>query len=108
MNFSRSPGASGVPAAPNSEIENKVISHTLELKDGTKKTVGTIAPGTYSFNTGAPERMDILAGSCKVKLAGQSTWKDYTAGQFFEVPGKSSFEITVQAGLMEYLCSFLQ
>ncbi len=90
----------------NIYFEGKVVSHTLEQKDGSKQTVGLIYPGSFNFGTGAPERMDILAGECKVKVAGETAWKTYTAGTFFEVPGKSSFDITVEQGIAEYLCTF--
>ncbi len=91
----------------NVYFDGKVVSHGIEFKDGTKKTVGLIYPGSYNFGTGAPERMDILAGLCKVKLAGQAEWKPYAAGSYFEVPGKSSFDISVEYDIAEYLCSYL-
>jgi len=50
--------------------------------------------------------MDMIAGSCRVKLVGQNEWKEYPAGATFHVPGKSSFEITVDSGIVEYICSF--
>ena len=90
----------------NVYFEGKVVSHTLEQKDGIKKTVGLIYPGSFTFNTGAAERMDIIAGVCKVRVAGQAEWKTYAAGTFFEVPGTSSFAITVEEGIAEYLCTF--
>jgi purine/pyrimidine-nucleoside phosphorylase len=90
----------------NVYFDGKVVSHTVHTSDGARKTVGVIYPGSYKFDTGAPERMDIIAGDCRVKQAGESAWKDYKAGTFFKVPGKSSFEIAVDKGLAEYLCSF--
>lgn len=90
----------------NIYFDGKVISHTIELEDGSKKTVGLIYKGSYNFNTGAAERMDIIAGSCSVRIAGQNEWKSYEAGSFFEVPGKSSFDITVENGIAEYLCTY--
>lgn len=90
----------------NIYFDGKVVSHTLHTPDGAKKTVGLIYPGTYKFDTGAPEQMDIVAGECRVKQAGESSWKTYKTGSFFKVPGKSSFEIAVDKGLAEYLCSF--
>jgi purine/pyrimidine-nucleoside phosphorylase len=83
----------------------KVVSHTV-LVGGAKKTLGLIYPGQYTFNTDAPERMDITAGSCRVKFAGAKDWKEYAAGSSFGVPGRSSFEITVADGLAEYICSY--
>jgi len=84
-----------------------VVSHTLLFKDGTKKTLGLIFAGDYHFNTDAPERMDIIAGSCRVKLAGQNDWKAYEGGSHFLVPGKSSFDIAVDKDVAEYICSFM-
>jgi len=90
----------------NVYFDGGVVSHSLQFKDGMKKTIGLIRPGMYHFNTDAPERMDILAGSCRVKLAGDKEWKTYQGGQTFRVPGKSGFDISVENGLAEYLCSF--
>jgi len=47
-----------------------------------------------------------VAGSCRVRLDGSAEWKDYGAGTFFRVPGKSGFDINVAAGIAEYVCSF--
>jgi len=90
----------------NVYFDGKVVSHTILFGDGSKKTLGLIYPGSFHFSTGAPERMDVIAGSCRVKLDGQSEWHDYVAGTYFEIPGQSGFDITVDAGLMEYVCSF--
>jgi len=90
----------------NVYFDGKVVSHTVEFADGTKKTVGLIYPGEYKFNTDAPEKMEIIAGASKVKQAGSDSWEDYNAGTFFLVPGKSYFEISVASGVAEYICSF--
>ena len=90
----------------NVYFEGKVISHTVLFKDAKKKTVGLIFPGSFKFNTDAPERMEITAGACRVKQAGENQWKSYPAGTFFMVPGKSFFEIAVDEGIAEYICSF--
>jgi uncharacterized protein YaiE (UPF0345 family) len=90
----------------NVYFDGKVVSHTVLFRDGSKKTVGLIYPGTYKFNTDAPERMDIISGSCRVQVAGDAVLKEYASGTSFSVPGKSSFEITVEDGIAEYVCSF--
>jgi purine/pyrimidine-nucleoside phosphorylase len=95
-----------VPLKANVYFDGKVVSHTLLLPGGQKKTVGLIYAGSFTFNTDAAERMDILAGTCKVRLKGQTEWNTYGAGTFFQVPAKSAFDITVENGLTEYLCSF--
>ncbi len=90
----------------NVYFDGGVVSHAIVLADGTKKTVGLIRAGQYHFNTDAAERMDIIAGSCRVKLAGENAFKPYNAGDFFTVAAKSGFDIAVDGGLTEYLCSF--
>jgi purine/pyrimidine-nucleoside phosphorylase len=92
----------------NIYFEGKVVSHAVEFKDGSKKTIGIIYPGTYNFGTKAPERMELIAGACRVRLKGAADWKTYEAGTFFDVPGDSAFDITVEKGIMEYLCSYLK
>jgi len=90
----------------NVYFDGKVVSHTLVLADDSKKTLGLIYPGEFHFNTGAPERMEVIAGACRVKLDGQNEWREYATGTYFEVPGQSGFDITVETGVMEYICSF--
>lgn len=84
-----------------------VVSHSVIFKDGTRKTLGLIYPGTYNFNTDAAEKMEILSGTCRVKIAGQHNWTDYGPDTAFDVPGKSSFEIESTSSPTEYICSFL-
>ena len=96
-----------VLAKANVYFDGKVVSHTVQFADGTKKTVGLIYPGAFHFGTQAAERMEITAGFCRVKLAGQSQWKDYATGQLFEVPTNSGFDIEVKTGICEYICTFL-
>jgi uncharacterized protein YaiE (UPF0345 family) len=90
----------------NIYFDGKVVSHSLLLADGRKKTLGVIFPGSYRFDTAAPERMEIIAGTCRVRLAEGTDWVGFGAGTWFDVPGDSSFEIAVDTGLAEYVCSF--
>lgn len=87
-------------------FEGKVVSHTVLFKDGRKKTVGVIQPGSFKFNTDAPEEMEITAGGCLVRRAGEKQWNSYTVGEYFRVAGKSWFEVVVDDHIMEYICSF--
>ena len=91
----------------NVYFDGKVVSHTVLFADNSKKTLGLIYAGSYHFGTGAPERMEIVAGACRVTLDGQTAVKDYAAGTYFDVPGKSGFTIEVGSGICEYICSFL-
>src|SRR5689334_14231109 len=89
----------------NVYFDGKCVSHTVMLDDGTKKTVGVIFPSSLTFNTGAPEVMEIVGGACRVRLAGAQEWTSYGAGQNFEVPGDSSFEIETTE-MVDYVCHF--
>ena len=91
----------------NVYFDGRVISHTVLMPDGAKKTLGLIYPGSYHFGTDAPERMEMVAGACRVTLDGQAPVKDYAPSTSFDVPGKSGFTIEVSAGICEYICSFL-
>ena len=96
-----------VSVAPRANVyfDGKCVSHAITLADGTKKSVGVILPASLSFNTGAPEIMECVTGSCEYKLAGSSEWKKSGAGEKFSVPGNSSFEIRV-ADAYHYICHF--
>lgn len=90
----------------NVYFDGKCVSHTVLFADGSKKTVGVILPSSLTFNTGAPEVMETVAGSARVKLKGESEWKTYAAGQSFNVPGDSSFDIEVSGEPYHYVCYF--
>ncbi len=89
----------------NVYFDGKCVSHSLTLADGTKKSVGVILPATLLFTTGAPEVMEVVDGSCRVRLKGSDTWTTYGSGQSFNVPGQSSFDIEVTQTL-HYVCHF--
>jgi uncharacterized protein YaiE (UPF0345 family) len=95
-----------VVSKANVYFEGKVVSHTLLFADGSKKTLGLIYPGSFHFGTERPELMQIVAGSCRVRLDGESEFKPYAAGSAFRVPGHAGFDIAVEAGIAEYICSF--
>jgi hypothetical protein len=95
-----------VDCKANVYFDGNVVSHTVRFKDGKKKTVGLIYPGSYTFKTGAPECMEIISGCCKARTAGQQQWVSYSAGTLFKVPGNSSFDISVETDIAEYICSF--
>ena len=94
-------------AKANVYFDGKVVSHTILLPDATKKTLGLIFPGKFHFGTDKAERMEIVAGQCAVKLDGQPAVHTCAAGQSFEVPAKSGFDIEVKSALCEYICTYL-
>jgi uncharacterized protein YaiE (UPF0345 family) len=91
----------------NVYFNGDVVSYTLLLPDGERRTLGLIRPGSYHFDTGAPERMEIVDGACRVTIDGAAEVSVHAAGSRFDVPGKSGFRIEVEAGLCHYICSFL-
>jgi uncharacterized protein YaiE (UPF0345 family) len=97
----------GVTVATQANVyfDGKCVSHSITLADGTKKSVGVILPATLTFNTGAPEIMECVAGSCEYKLKGSDAWVKSSAGEKFNVPGNSSFEIRVTEPY-HYICHF--
>ena len=97
----------GVSVATKANVyfDGKCVSHSITLADGTKKSVGVILPATLTFNTGAPEIMECVAGSCEYKLKGTDAWVKSVAGEKFSVPGNTSFEIKVTEPY-HYICHF--
>ena len=99
-------GAS-VATKANVFFDGKCVSHTVILAGGVRKSVGVILPSILTFNTDAPERMEIIAGRCNIILDGTTDVIQVEAGSAFEVAGNSGFTITVEEGICEYICSFL-
>jgi purine/pyrimidine-nucleoside phosphorylase len=94
-----------VATQANVYFDGKCVSHSITLADGTKKSVGVVLPATLTFNTGAPEIMECVAGSCEYKLKGTDAWVKSSAGEKFNVPGNSSFDIRVTEPY-HYVCHF--
>ncbi len=89
----------------NVYFDGKCVSHTVQFADGTKKSVGVVMPATLTFNTGTPEVMETVSGKCRYRIKGQE-WKTCTAGESFNVPGNSSFDIEVIGEPYHYVCHF--
>ena len=89
----------------NVYFDGKCVSHGITFADGTKKSVGVVLPATLTFNTGAPEIMECVAGSCEYKLAGSDAWLKSAPGDKFSIPGNSSFDIRVTEAY-HYICHF--
>ena len=92
----------------NVYFDGKCVSHTVLLADGSRKSVGVIFPSSLTFNTGAPEVMELNAGKCRIRLQGDSEWKTYSGGESFSVPGNSSFGLRDASCLSEsIICHML-
>lgn len=91
----------------NVYFDGKVTSRSVLFPDGSKKTLGIMLPGEYTFNTGEKEIMEILAGDLEVQLPDSPNWRVIKGGTSFEVPAQSAFKLKVR-GLTDYCCSFVK
>ena len=89
----------------NVYFEGKVTSRTVQFADGTRKTLGFMLAGEYTFDTAAAETMEVLAGSMEVQLPGSTHWKTVGAGESFDVPADSVFNLIIHAHA-DYCCSY--
>lgn len=95
-----------VVKAANVYFEGKVSSRTVIFEDGTKKTLGFMLPGEYTFSTAAAEVMEVLGGAIDYKLFPDAEWQRAGEGQAFEVAADSSFEVRVES-FADYCCSYI-
>jgi len=95
-----------VVSQANVYFDGKCVSYTLLTPDGSRKSVGVIFPAALTFGTGAPERMELVAGRCRVRLPGVEQWQEFSGGEEFSVPANSSFDIEVLE-TVHYLCHYL-
>jgi uncharacterized protein YaiE (UPF0345 family) len=91
--------------AHNVYFDGKVQSIGFE-RNGRRHTAGVIAPGEFHFGTDAPERMTVVSGEIQARLDGSKEWRVYATGTAFEIPGKSGFDVRVEAPAA-YVCEFL-
>jgi uncharacterized protein YaiE (UPF0345 family) len=89
----------------NSYFDGQVQSVGFE-RLGRGMTVGVVAPGSYHFDTNAPERMTIVSGELWAKLPGDGDFRAYPVGTAFEIAGKSGFDVRALTPAA-YLCEFL-
>jgi uncharacterized protein YaiE (UPF0345 family) len=91
----------------NVYFDGKVTSRTVVFGDGTKKTLGFMQAGEFSFDTAEAEVMEILGGEMGVLLPGSTHWKTYKAGESFEIPANSRFDLAVK-DFADYCCSYAE
>jgi len=95
-----------VDIAGNSYFDGAVTSRTVHFADGSRKTLGYMQVGDYTFGTEAAELMEITAGDVEYKLSDSDEWITVTAGGSFNVPANSKFDIKVKS-ITDYCCSYL-
>ena len=91
----------------NVYFDGKVTSRAVVFEDGTKKTLGFMMAGEYSFDTVAAETMEMLGGEMDVLLPGSSNWETVSAGDSFDVPANSKFDLVVKE-FADYCCSYIE
>lgn len=90
----------------NVYFDDRVTSRSVVFGDGSRKTLGIMLPGEYTFNTDAAELMEILSGELEVLLPGSSEWRTVKGSESFDVPARSAFTMKVKT-VTDYCCSFL-
>ncbi|VGO22016.1 pyrimidine/purine nucleoside phosphorylase [Pontiella sulfatireligans] len=91
----------------NVYFDGKVTSRTVVFEDGAKKTLGMMLAGEYSFNTGLAELMEVIGGEMDVLLPGSTHWITVKAGESFDVPAHSKFDL-VGKDFADYCCSYIE
>lgn len=89
----------------NTYFEGGVKSLGFNQQDG-DSSVGVMAPGEYTFGTGAAEKMTVIKGMLTIKRADEAEWSIFKSGQAFDVIGNSSFDVKVEEATA-YLCEYL-
>ncbi len=88
----------------NEYFEGKVKSLAFTTEDG-PATIGVMAAGDYEFGTSSREIMTVITGKMLVKLPGSEVWKEFKAGDTFEVPANQKFQLKISADT-SYLCLY--
>jgi uncharacterized protein YaiE (UPF0345 family) len=89
----------------NTYFEGSVKSLGFAQADG-DSSVGVMAAGEYTFGTEAAEKMTVVKGALTIKRQGDDDWTTYQAGEAFNVPANSSFDLQVTTATA-YLCEYL-
>jgi len=89
----------------NIYYDGKVTSRTVNLEDGTTKSLGIMLPGEYTFGTNEAEIMEILSGELDIKLPNEE-WKTLNTPETFNVPANSSFDLKIKT-VTDYCCSYI-
>jgi len=88
----------------NEYFDGKVKSIAFQTET-LPATIGVMAPGDYEFGTAAKEQMTVVSGALSAKLPGASEFQTFGAGDSFDVPADSKFNVKV-ACETAYLCLY--
>jgi uncharacterized protein YaiE (UPF0345 family) len=90
----------------NIYYDGKVTSRTVELADGSIKSLGIMLPGEYTFGTNQAEIMEIMSGELEIKLPDEK-WRVLNTPESFNVPANSSFDLKINS-VTDYCCSYIK
>lgn len=85
--------------------DGKVTSRTCFRQDGSKFTLGIITAGSYTFDVGDREVVQLIAGDAEILLPTEQDWRKVTAPESFEIIANSKYQIRT-TGVAEYLCDY--
>lgn len=94
-----------VQKKPNIYFEGRSISYIIECADGSKMTLGVLLPTDkpLTFETHVREQIEIVTGSCQVKIGADGDFETFTEGDIFEVPANSRFSMMTD-NFVDYTC----
>ena len=88
----------------NEYFDGKVKSIAFQTET-LPATIGVMAPGDYEFGTAAKEKMTVVSGALSAKLPGTDEFQSFAAGDSFDVPADSKFNVKVECETA-YLCLY--
>ncbi len=100
-------GNATITKKANLYFDGQVTSRTVIEADGSRKTLGIMMPGSYTFGTDLAEHMEILAGKVEVEFPDDGNKETIVGGEYFEVPANSSFDIKV-VEITDYCCTYIK
>jgi uncharacterized protein YaiE (UPF0345 family) len=88
----------------NEYFDGKVKSLAFQTEK-LPATIGVMAPGNYTFNTQDKEKVSVVSGAMTITLPDTDQAETFIAGNSFEVPANSSFEVQIDTDTA-YLCLY--
>jgi uncharacterized protein YaiE (UPF0345 family) len=88
----------------NEYFNGNVKSIAFDSEKG-PATIGVMAKGEYEFGTSTKENMTVITGEMIVQLPGETDWKTYKNGDFFNVDANKKFKLKIRVD-SSYLCLY--
>lgn len=85
--------------------DGKVTSRTFFREDGSRFTLGIITAGSYTFDVGDREVVQLISGDVEILLPTEQAWRKVEAPGTFEIIANSKYQIRT-TGVAEYLCDY--